>query len=279
MRSPTSRRGFGGAGPALVAYNVLAYAVLLAPIAVVIVLSFTSGNSLTFPPPGLSLRWFRYLAGRDEFLSAALVSTQVAALAAVLATGLAIPAALALVRGRIRFGRAIETLLMSPAILPGIVIGVALLQYFTAIGLVRSFPRLVVAHAVLCLPYAMRSIGACLRGIDPNLEEASRTLGAGSWRTFRRILLPLLKPGVIAALVFSFVTSFDNVVVSIYLIGGDTVTLPIRIFTYLEWQFDPSIAAISTIFVVVTVAVVTAVEWLTGIGAEPRARQSTTPAA
>ena len=141
MRSPTSRRGFGGAGPALVAYNVLAYAFLLAPIAVVIVLSFTSGNSLTFPPPGLSLRWFRYLAGRDEFLSAALVSTQVAALAAVLATGLAIPAALALVRGRIRFGRAIETLLMSPAILPGIVIGVALLQYFTAIGLVRSFPR------------------------------------------------------------------------------------------------------------------------------------------
>jgi putative spermidine/putrescine transport system permease protein len=152
---------------------------------------------------------------------------------------------------------------------------VALLQYFTAIGLVRSFPRLVIAHVMLCLPYALRSIGACLRGIDPSLEEASRTLGAGSWRTFRRILLPLLKPGVIAALIFSFVTSFDNVVVSIYLIGGDTVTLPIRIFTYLEWQFDPSIAAISTVLVVVTIAVVAGVEWVTGIAAEPRAGRAT----
>jgi len=275
MRSPTSRRHFVAAGRLLIAYNALAYAFLLAPIAVVIVLSFTSGNSLTFPPPGLSLRWFRYLAGRDEFLSAAIVSAQIAALSAVAATALAIPAAIALVRGRFPLRTAIETVLMSPAILPGIVTGVALLQYFTLIGLVRSFPRLVIAHAMLCLPYALRSIGACLRGIDPSLEEASRTLGAGSWRTFRRILLPLLKPGVIAALIFSFVTSFDNVVVSIYLIGGDTVTLPIRIFTYLEWQFDPSIAAISTVFVVVTIAVVVVVEWMTGIAAEPGTGRST----
>lgn len=268
-----------GAGPALLVYNTFAYAFLLAPIVVVVVLSFTSGNTLAFPPPGLSLRWFQYLAGRDEFLSAALVSAEIATLAAVTATALAVPASLALVRGRFRFRTAIETLLMSPAILPGIVTGVALLQYFTAVGLLRSFPRLVIAHAVLCLPYAMRSLTACLRGIDPNLEEASHTLGAGPWRTFTRVLLPLLKPGLIAGAIFSFVTSFDNVVVSIYLIGGDTVTLPIRIFTYLEWQFDPSIAAISTIFVVVTIVVVTVVEWMTGITAEPRARGSTTRSA
>jgi putative spermidine/putrescine transport system permease protein len=128
----------------------------------------------------------------------------------------------------------------------------------------------VIAHVIICLPYAMRSLTSCLRGIDPDLEEASRTLGASPWRTFQRVLLPLLRPGVIAALIFSFVTSFDNVVVSIYLIGGDTVTLPIRIFTYLEWQFDPSIAAISTIFIAVTTIVIVTVEWLTGITAEPR---------
>ena len=278
MRSPTSRGRFVAASPAIVAYNALAYAFLLAPIAVVIALSFTNASTLTFPPPGLSLRWFRYLAGRDEFISAALVSAQIATLASIAATVLAVPAALAIVRGRFRFKTAIETLLMSPAILPGIVTGVALLQYFTAIGLVRSFTRLVIAHAILCLPYAMRSLTACLRGIDPSLEEASRTLGAGPWRTFRRVLFPLLKPGIVAGLIFSFVTSFDNVVVSIYLIGGDTVTLPIRIFTYLEWQFDPSIAAISTIFVLVTIAVITVVEWLTGIAAEPGAGRSTTRA-
>jgi putative spermidine/putrescine transport system permease protein len=255
----------------LAAYNVLAYAFLLLPIAVVVALSFTSGATLAFPPPGLSLRWFRYLAGRDEFIAAAIISAQIAALASIGAAVLGLPASLALTRGRFRMKSWIEHALMSPAILPGIITGVALLQYFTAIGLVRSFPRLVIAHIIICLPYAMRSISACLRGIDPSIEEASRTLGAGSWRTFLRVLLPLLRPGVTAAMVFSFVTSFDNVVVSIYLIGGDTVTLPIRIFTYLEWQFDPSIAAISTIFVAVTVAIVALVEALTGVSGKPSA--------
>ena len=256
---------------ALIAYNALVYAFLLAPLAVVIALSFTSASNLAFPPPGLSLRWFRYLADRSEFISSALIGAEIATIASLIAVALAIPASIALIRGRFRFKGAIENLLMSPAILPGIIIGVALLQYFTLIGMVRSFPRLVVAHIIICLPYALRSVSAGLRGIDPSLEEASRTLGANSWRTFRRVLLPLLKPGVIAALIFSFVTSFDNVVVSIYLIGGDTVTLPIRIFTYLEWQFDPSIAAISTIFLAITTAVIVTVEWLTGITAEPRA--------
>lgn len=254
----------------LIAYNAVAYLFLLAPLLVVIALSFTSASNLVFPPPGLSLRWFRYLAGRNEFISSAIVGAEIATIASLMAVALAIPTALALIRGQFRFKPAIESLLMSPAILPGIIIGVALLQYFTLLGMVRSFPRLVLAHIVICLPYALRSISACLRGIDPNLEEASRTLGAGAWRTFWRILLPLLKPGVIAALIFSFVTSFDNVVVSIYLIGGDTVTLPIRIFTYLEWQFDPSIAAISTIFIAVTTVVIVTVERLTGITAEPR---------
>lgn len=257
---------------ALAVYNTAAYLFLMAPLLVIIALSFTSGSSLEFPPPGMSLRWFRYLAGRDEFIGAAWISAQVATLASLMAVMLAIPASLALIRGRLMFETAIEAVLMSPAILPGIVTGVALLQYFTMVGLVRSLPRLVLAHTVICLPYAIRSISACLRGIDPSLEEASRTLGAGPWRTFRRVLLPLLKPGVIAASIFSFVTSFDNVVVSIYLIGGDTVTLPIRIFTYLEWQFDPSIAAISTILVAISTIVILLVERITGISAEPAAR-------
>jgi putative spermidine/putrescine transport system permease protein len=260
-----SRRNWPLAG-----YNVLAFAFLLAPIAVVIATSFTSGSTLAFPPPGLSLRWFRYLAGRDEFVTAAIVSLQVALWASAGAVALGVPASLALARGRFRGKTIVEGALMSPLVLPGIITGVALLQYFTAAGLLRSFPRLVLAHIVICLPYSIRSVSAGLRGIDPALEEASRTLGAGRWRTFRRILLPLLRPGIIAATIFSFVTSFDNVVVSIYLIGADTVTLPIRILTYLEWQFDPSIAAISAIFVVVTVVVVAMAEAMTGVTNRPR---------
>lgn len=262
---------------ALLAYNIAAYAFLAAPIAVVIAMSVTAGDTLAFPPEGLSWRWFSYLAGRDEFLTAALMSLQVAALAATGAVLLGLPAALAL--ARITFGgKAImESLLMGPMVLPGIITGVALLQYFTAIGLVRSFERLVLAHLVICLPYAIRSVGASLRGIDASLEEASHTLGASPRRTFLRIVLPLLRPGIVAAFVFAFVTSFDNVVVSIYLIGADTVTLPIRILTYLEWQFDPSIAAISTIMVLATIALVALVEAVTGLSGRPRPDSPTAP--
>lgn len=248
----------------LAGYNTLAGLFLIAPIAVVIVMSVSAGNSLAFPPPGFSLRWFAYLAGRDEFISATVVSLEVAALASLGAVLLGVPASLALARERVRGRVVVEGLLMSPLVLPGIITGVALLQYFTMTGLMRSFPRLVLGHLVICTPYAIRSVSACLHGIDPSLEEASLTLGASGPRTFWRVLLPLIRPGIAAAFLFAFITSFDNVVVSIYLIGADTVTLPIRILTYLEWQFDPSIAAISTIFVLVTTALVVAAEALTG---------------
>jgi putative spermidine/putrescine transport system permease protein len=244
----------------LAAYAAVAGLFLLAPIAIIVLFSFSDGSTFVFPPRAFSLRWYRYLAGRDEFVSAALVSLRLAALSSILAAALGLPAALALVRERFPGKGLVESVLMGPLVLPGIILGVALLQYFTAIGLTRSFERLLLGHVIICLPLAIRSIAANLYGIDPSLEEASRTLGAGRWRTFRRVLLPLLRPGIAAALLFSFVTSFDNVVISIYLIGADTVTLPIRIFTWLEWQFDPSIAAISTVTLAVTAGFVAIAE-------------------
>jgi putative spermidine/putrescine transport system permease protein len=238
------------------AYNGLFYGFLLAPIVIVVVASLNSGSDLTFPPEGLSLRWFRYLAGRDEFLSSAYVSFKLAMLASVTSIVLGLLASLALVRERFRGKEVAEAVLMSPLVLPGIITGVALLQFFTLAGLGGSFLRLFLGHVVISTPYAVRSVSSCLYGIDPDLEEASYILGANAWRTFRRVLLPLLSPGIVAAFLFTFVTSFDNVVVSMYLYGSDTVTLPIRIMTYLEWQFDPSIAAISTILIAITVTLV-----------------------
>ncbi len=142
----------------LTLYNVAGYVFLLAPLAIVLVLSFSAGATVAFPPPGFSLRWFRYLAGRDEFISSALVSLEIAALASLGAVVLGLPASLALVRERFPGKAFIEGVLMSPLVLPGIITGIALLQYFTAIGLIRSFPRLVLAHLVICTPYAIRSI-------------------------------------------------------------------------------------------------------------------------
>jgi putative spermidine/putrescine transport system permease protein len=245
---------------------VLCYAFLLAPIAVVLVFAFSDAATFAFPPDAYSLRWFRYLAGRDEFIASAVVSLQVATLAALGAVVLGMPASLTLVRHRFPGRAAVEAILMGPLLIPGIVLGIALLQYFTFVGLTRSFARLALAHLVLCLPYAIRSISASLYGLDRSLEEAAWTMGASRGRAFRRVVMPLVRPGIASGFLFAFVTSFDNVVVSIYLIGADTVTLPIRILNWIEWQFDPSIAAISAIVLVVTAVMVLAAERLTGGG-------------
>ena len=248
----------------LVAWNVLAYAFLLAPVAIVLLFAFSDASTFAFPPETYSLRWFRYLAGRDEFLTSAVVSLQVAALAAFGAVGLGVPASMALVRQHFPGKAAVESVLMGPILIPGIVLGIALLQYFTAIGLTRSFSRLALGHLLLCLPYAIRSISASLYGLDRALEEAAWTMGATRARAFQRVVVPLIRPGIASGFLFAFVTSFDNVVISIYLIGADTVTLPIRILHWIEWQFDPSIAAISAIVLVVTAVLVLAAERLTG---------------
>ena len=248
------------------AYVVLLYGFLLAPILIVLVTSLNSGSNLTFPPEGISLRWFRYLAGRDEFISSTYVSFRLAMAASATSIVLGLLASLAVARERFRGKEVVESLLMSPLVLPGIITGVALLQFFTLAGLANSFLRLFLGHVVICTPYAVRSISSCLYGIDPDLEEASYVMGANAWRTFRRVLLPLLRPGILAAFLFTFVTSFDNVVVSMYLVGSDTITLPIRIMTYLQWQLDPSVAAISTIFIAITVTLVVVGERVTGMG-------------
>jgi putative spermidine/putrescine transport system permease protein len=238
--------------PLLVAYSALVLAALVLPLAVLVLFSFTADANFAFPPSGFSLRWFAYLAERQELVTAALVSLKIALAASVAAVVLGVLASLALVRERMPGKALIEGVLMSPLTLPGIITGVAFLQFVSLIGFRSSFWRLVLAHVAICTPYAIRSIAASLYGIDPALEEASHVLGAGSWRTFRRILLPLMAPGMTSAFIFAFITSFDNVVVSMFLISGETVTLPIRILTYVEWQFDPSMAAISVIVTVFT---------------------------
>jgi putative spermidine/putrescine transport system permease protein len=250
--------------PLLVGYSALALSALVLPMAVLVIFSFSADAHFAFPPSGWSLRWFGYLADRHELLTAAVVSLQIAVLTSVAAVLLGVLASLALVRHRVAFKPLVEGVLMSPLTLPGIITGVAFLQFVSLIGFRSSFWRLVLAHIVISTPYAIRSISASLYGIDPSLEEASRVMGAGPWRTFRHILLPLMKPGMTAAFIFAFITSFDNVVVSMFLISGDTVTLPVRILTYVEWQFDPSMAAISTILTAFTTVLVIGVHRFTG---------------
>jgi putative spermidine/putrescine transport system permease protein len=249
----------------LVVGNVLVYAILLFPLLVVVTISFTSGAGVDFPPPGWSLRWFEYIAHRPEFVSGAINSLILAVVATILALILGIVASLAMVRYQFRFKPAFEALFLAPLVVPSLIIGVALLYFFSLIGFVDSFQRLVLAHLILVVPYTIRSISASLYGLDSSYEEASRVMGAGEWRTFQKVLLPMMRPGLVVAALFAFIVSFDNFNLSIFLINGNTVTLPVRIFTYLGFQFDPSIAAISTVLLIATVAVLVVAERTVGL--------------
>jgi ABC-type spermidine/putrescine transport system permease subunit II len=249
----------------LIAGNVLVYAVLLLPLLIVVAVSFTSGAGVDFPPPGLSLRWFQYIANRPEFVSGTINSLVLAVVATVLALILGVLASIGMVRYRFRGKQIVEGLFLAPLIVPSLIIGVSLLYFFSTIGLMDSFQRLVLAHLILTVPYTIRSVSATLYGLDPSYEEASRVMGADQLRTFRKVLLPLLRPGIVVACLFAFIISFDNFNLSIFLINANTVTLPVRILTYLQFQFDPSIAAISTVLLVFTVAILAIAERTVGL--------------
>ena len=249
----------------LIVGNVVGYAILLLPLLIVVVISFTSGAGVDFPPPGYSLRWFEYIAQRPEFVSGTLNSLVLAVVATVLALVLGVLASFGLVRYRFRGKGVVEALFLAPLVVPSLIIGVSLLYFFSLLGFTDAFQRLVLAHLILTVPYTIRSVSATLYGLDPSYEEASRVMGAGSLRTFRKVVLPMIRPGIVVACLFAFIVSFDNFNLSIFLIDGNTVTLPVRIFTYLNFQFDPSIAAISTVLLVATVAVLAIAERTIGL--------------
>jgi putative spermidine/putrescine transport system permease protein len=249
----------------LIVGNVVGYAILLLPLLIVVVISFTSGAGVDFPPPGYSLRWFEYIAQRPEFVSGTLNSLVLAVVATVLALVLGVLASFGLVRYRFRGKGVVEALFLAPLVVPSLIIGVSLLYFFSLLGFTDAFQRLVLAHLILTVPYTIRSVSATLYGIDPAYEEVSRVMGAGRWRTFREVLLPMLRPGIVVAALFAFIVSFGNFNVSIFLIDGRTVTLPVRIFTYLGFQFDPSVAAISTVLLLGTVVVLVIAERTIGL--------------
>jgi putative spermidine/putrescine transport system permease protein len=249
----------------LIAANLFVYGILLLPLVIVVAISFTAGAAVEFPPNGLSLRWFDYIAHRPEFVSGTFNSLGLAAVATVLALALGVLGALGMVRYRFPGKAAVEALFLAPLVVPSLIIGVSLVYFFSTIGFRDSFQRLVLAHLILTVPYTIRSVSATLYGIDPAYEEVSRVMGAGQWRTFREVLLPMLRPGIVVAALFAFIVSFGNFNVSIFLINGNTVTLPVRIFTYLGFQFDPSVAAISTVLLIGTVVVLVIAERTIGL--------------
>ena len=234
----------------LIAVNILILLYLVAPVIVVVATAFTTTAYPVFPPQGFTLQWFERFFGMPEFTEAIRRSTLLALSSTTVATVLGTFSALSLARYRFSGREAISAFMLSPILFPTIVFGLALLVFYSRIGLSGSFAGLVIAHSVLTTPFVIRLVMASLAEFDPAVEEASRNLGAGWWRTFLQVTLPLIRPGVLAGAVFAFIISFDELVVTLFLAGPDMTTLPVRIYTYVEFSSDPTISAISTMLIV-----------------------------
>jgi len=243
---------------------VAGYVVMLVPILFVVATAFTSERTLRFPPQGFSLRWFEAALGYDPFIGALVSSLQLALVATVLALLVGVPATLAIHRGRLPGKGLVEALFLSPLIVPELVVGLALYQQLVIGFRLDSFPVLLIGHTVLMLPYAVRVTGASLALADPALEEAARGLGASPVRAFFTVTLPLLRPGIFSAALLSFVTSFNNVPLSLLLQSRDFRTLPVTMLDYVQQSYDPMVAAMATLILAGTVVIAVIAERTVG---------------
>jgi putative spermidine/putrescine transport system permease protein len=244
--------------------GVLVTAILLfmaLPIAIIVILSFSSATYLTFPPPAFGVRWYRAYLGSNEWLAATALSLTVAIAVVVLATVLGTLAALGLARLPRIWRNIASALIVSPLIVPVIVVAIGIYYAYSRYGLVGTPLGLVIGHTCLAVPFVVTSVGASLAGFDRRLERAALSLGATPWGTFRQVTLPLIRPGVLVGALFAFITSFDELVVSLYLSGSGAVTLPRRMWDDLRFAIDPTIAAVSTLTIVLTALLLAAVHF------------------
>ncbi|GAA0590281.1 ABC transporter permease [Caenispirillum bisanense] len=258
VQAPARRRRFRLPRPTgwsvLRLLTVLVYVFMFAPIVVVVLLSFNSSRFGTFPLEGFSLRWFEALWANDAIVSAFQTSLLLGALTAIISTAIGIAASLAMVRYDFPGKGLINTLLITPILVPEVVLGVALLLFLRWMSIPRSFALLLMGHVLITLPFVVLVVQARLTGIKPVYEEAARSLGANAWETFFRVTLPLLMPAVFAGMLFAFTISFDDVTATLFWKSGGTETVPTQIFAMLRNSISPEINALGTVMIVLTVS-------------------------
>ena len=238
---------------------------LIAPTAVVLIVSFTDGYSLKFPPKGYSTRWYVELWEATHLHFAAMNSIKVGLATTVLSIVLGVSASLAIAGSKTSLARALDALFMSPLVLPALAFGFAALMTFSAVGWSVSISTLIIGHTAVCVPYVIRTTSAALAQMDPALLESSASLGATRWYSFRHVTFPLIRPGVFAGAFIAFMSSFDNVPVSLFLRDARTDMLPIRMWQDLEGKLDVTIAALSGVIIIFTLMMMLVMERVTGL--------------
>ena len=243
-------------------YCGLVFAFLVLPIAVIVPLSFNAGSFLTFPMPGLSLRWYDDFFASPKWLAAVSNSFGVGAATTVLATVLGTLAALGLARLKPRARRVLGAVILAPLIVPVVITGVGVYFLYAPLHLTNSYLGLVLAHTVLAIPFVVLTVSASLHNFDRNLLRAASNLGASPVVAFRRVMLPVILPGVVSGAVFAFATSFDEIVMGLFLAGPTQRTLPIQMFNGVREEISPTITAAATLLVVLSIALLVTIEML-----------------
>ncbi len=243
----------------LKAFVALTYVLLLAPLAIVVAVSFGASPNFDFPPTQLTLKWYRAFFDSAEFVRAFFrVSLVLGVSAAIIASLLGVLAAVGLVRFRFRGREALEAFFMAPLFIPEILFGAALYLVYARLAIKPSMTSLLLGHVVICTPFVIRNVMAGLIGLDPRLEEAARSLGAGPVQAFAKVALPLIRSSILSGFVFAFILSFSDINLALFISGANSTTLPVYIFNLLLFEGDPSTAAASTL----QIAVVGLLIWL-----------------
>lgn len=251
--------------PVLIVFTLLVYIFLMGPLVIVFGAALSDTTYLTFPPQGLTLRWFENIFEISAFRRTIVTSLELAFLSTAMALIVGIPAAYALNRYRIRLPAWLSTLFVLPILVPEIVLGFSLLKSLAVGASAPIFLSLLVGHTLIVLPYCVRVISASLASFDFSIEEAAVSLGSPPAKTFFTIVLPNVRSGVIAAFILAFITSINDVSTSLFLTGPGVSTLPIQILAHVEQFFDPTIASVSVLLMVLTVAVMAIVERTLGL--------------
>jgi putative spermidine/putrescine transport system permease protein len=242
------------------AFSYIVVGVLLAPLLAILATSFTTLAYVAFPPVGFTLHWYVEALNRWEFVQSLYLSVEIALPTAIMTTALGLPAAVGIVRYRFPGRDLANAFLLSPLIMPTVVVGIAILQFYNRLSVGSTFAGLILGHVVITLPYSVRLIAAGVTGLDPNVEWAAQSLGAAPVRAFMRVTLPVVFPAILAGAIFAFITSFDDVTVSLFLATPQMVTLPVRIFSFWDQPVVPWLIAICSMVVLWTVIPIVIIE-------------------
>ncbi len=252
-------------GPLALLYHALFITFILAPLAVVVAVAFTDKGYISFPTDGLSLRWFKAILDATEIKNAFWFSAQLGLASASIAIVLAVPAALAITRYRFPGREALMAFFMSPLMIPHVVLGAAFLRFFNIAGLSGSFFWLMLTHVICIMPYALRMVLAAATGMSREIEHAGASLGASRTTVFFRITVPLLMAGIAGGWMLSFIQSFDELTMTVFVATPGTMTLPVAMYNHIAQTIDPLVTSVSTVLIVGTLVLMVILDRLVGL--------------